>query len=1414
MSSHKALSLGCRLVFPRMREPHPWQRGLGAILTSALFLLGCWGLSDFQQQFLQALEPEEVTSYFGPEATLKGRPPSPRVRRQAAGSVLHLELLLAVGPDVYRAHQEDTERYVLTNLNMGSELLRDPSLGAQFRVHLVKMLILTQPEDAPSITGNITASLLSVCEWSRTVNPEDDADPGHADLVLYITRFDLELPDGNRQVRGVTQLGGACSSSWSCLITEDTGFDLGVTIAHEIAHSLGVEHDGAPGSGCGPSGHVMASQDAAPAPGDLTWSACSRRQVLQLLSAGRAHCLLDLPGPQAGSAGRPPQAQPGLLYGADEQCRVAFGAKAVACTFTREHLDMCQALSCHTDPLDQSSCSRLLVPLLDGTECGMQKWCSKGHCRSLAELSPVGVVHGHWSSWGPPSPCSRSCGGGVVTRRRHCNNPRPAFGGRACVGADLQAETCNTQACEKTQLEFMAEQCSQTDRKPLYLSPGNASFYRWGPAEQYSQGDALCRHMCRAIGETFIVRRGDRFLDGTRCVPSGRREDGTLSLCVAGSCRTFGCDGAMDSPQLRDVCQVCGGDNSTCQQRSGSFTGGRAREYVTFLTVTRNLTSVHVTNRRPLFTHLAVRIRGRYVVAGNSGISPSTTYPSLLEDSRVGYRVALTEDRLPLLEEIHIRGPSQDDVEIQVYRRYGEEYGDLARPDITFTYFQPKQPQAWAWAAMRGSCSVSCGAGLRWVTYGCLDQARNEWAEAARCEGSQQPAAWPESCAPRPCPPYWAAGDFGACSVSCGGGLRERAVRCVEAQGTLLRPLPPARCRVLAPEPAVVEACNPQACPVRQEGSDACSPACGADPALWNRTCVRRAEGLATAGPCPTDEKLPGQEPCVPVACPPQPDPRPLEEEATSPPGGAGVGAHAAHMWTPLAGPCSASCGRGLRELRFVCMDSVLGTPVQEELCDLGSKPASRREACRAAPCPAWWRYKLAACSVSCGGGFAQRLLYCARAHGEHEDEEVLPDTQCQGLPRPEQREACSPEPCPARWKILSLGPCSASCGLGTATRSVACVRLSQGQDVEVEGAACAAQVRPQASVPCVITDCTYRWHVSSWTQCSVSCGDGTQHRHHTCIGPQTQAPMPAGFCQHVPKPATVQSCWAGPCTGQGTPSPAPRQEVTAADLAMSGASLEWPQPRAPLLSAASWLQELLPGLQESPAEPSACGRQHLEPTGTIDMRGPGQTDCAVAIGRPLGEVVTLQVLESSLSCRTGDMLLLWDRFTWRKTCGKLSGSTFSSKTNTLVVRQRRTRPEGGVVLRYGSRPASGTPHRDCDVQRFGPSGEIVSPSKSPHGSNLGGCRIFINVAPQARIAIHALTTDVGSGTGASYISIRDTHSLKTMTFHGQQALYWESEGSQAEMEFSQGFLEARASLRGWYWTLQSRVQEPGRAAL
>lgn len=80
--------------------------------------------------------------------------------------------------------------------------------------------------------------------------------------------------------------------------------------------------------------------------------------------------------------------------------------------------------------------------------------------------------------------------------------------------------------------------------------------------------------------------------------------------------------------------------------------------------------------------------------------------------------------------------------------------------------------------------------------------------------------------------------------------------------------------------------------------------------------------------------------------------------------------------------------------------------------------------------------------------------------------------------------------------------------------------------------------------------------------------------------------PVPADFCQHLPKPVTVRGCQAGPCVGQGMASPAPHEEATAPGqtTAATAASPEWPQPHARLLSPA---QGRLPGPQESPVETS-----------------------------------------------------------------------------------------------------------------------------------------------------------------------------------------------------------------------------------
>ena len=57
------------------------------------------------------------------------------------------------------------------------------------------------------------------------------------------------------------------------------------------------------------------------------------------------------------------------------------------------------------------------------------------------------LVNGAWGEWSVYSNCTKTCGNGIQTRSRECNNPSPAYGGLSCSGPESQEQRCGLIIC-------------------------------------------------------------------------------------------------------------------------------------------------------------------------------------------------------------------------------------------------------------------------------------------------------------------------------------------------------------------------------------------------------------------------------------------------------------------------------------------------------------------------------------------------------------------------------------------------------------------------------------------------------------------------------------------------------------------------------------------------------------------------------------------------------------------------------------------------------------------------------------------------------------------------------------------------------------------------------------------------------
>ncbi|GFY71650.1 a disintegrin and metalloproteinase with thrombospondin motifs adt-1 [Trichonephila inaurata madagascariensis] len=347
-----------------------------------------------------------------------------------------------------------------------------------------------------------------------------------------------------RHVVGLAPVSGMCNPLNSCTISEGTSFQTVLVAAHEMGHSLGMEHDGhQDGNHCDSDTYVMSPTLGA---GKTTWSSCSKQYLEKFLRSPQASCL-QAPSPYTTDLLEPPPEKlPGQVYDADYQCTLRYGDGSRRSNLQTSE-EICRMLRCDTG-YGSKGVSFAAHPALEGTSCGRDKWCQGGMCvhmqRSAGTLRG-GIIDGGWSAWSSYSPCTSDCVArgsapavGIMVATRRCDNPRPQNGGRFCVGKDRRVLTCDASricslSTRKLMLdEFISDTCRQASARDNTLEITGTQF----PSQENSHS---CYVWCHKRGGGYMTQ-GWTIPDGTPC---WRGYNNQNMYCVKGECQPFDCNG-------------------------------------------------------------------------------------------------------------------------------------------------------------------------------------------------------------------------------------------------------------------------------------------------------------------------------------------------------------------------------------------------------------------------------------------------------------------------------------------------------------------------------------------------------------------------------------------------------------------------------------------------------------------------------------------------------------------------------------------------------------------------------------------------------------------------------------------------------------------------------------------------------
>nr|XP_054098923.1 A disintegrin and metalloproteinase with thrombospondin motifs 14 isoform X4 [Callithrix jacchus] len=643
-----------------------------------------------------------------------------RKRRHAKPGSYSIEVLLVVDDSVVRFHgREHVQNYVLTLMNIVDEIYHDESLGVHINIALVRLIMVGYRQSLSLIErGNPSRSLEQVCRWAHSQQRQDPGHAEHHDHVVFLTRQNF----GPSGTQGYAPVTGMCHPLRSCALNHEDGFSSAFVVAHETGH---VSYD----------------------------------------------CLLDDPFDPAWP--QPPEL-PGIDYSMDEQCRFDFGSGYQTCLAFRT-FEPCKQLWC-SHPDNPYFCKTKKGPPLDGTECAPGKWCFKGHCIWKSPEQTYGQ-DGGWSSWTKFGSCSRSCGGGVQSRSRSCNNPPPAYGGRPCLGPMFEYQVCNSEECPGPYEDFRAQQCA---KRNSYYVHQNAK-HSWMPYEPEDDAQK-CELICQSADTGDVVFMNQVVHDGTRC---SYRD--LYSVCARGECVLVGCDKEVGSMKADDKCGVCGGDNSHCRTVKGTLGKASkqagAAKLVQIPAGARHI-QIEALEKSPHRIVVKNQVTGSFILNPKDKEATSRTFTAMglewenaVEDAKESLK---TSGPLPEAIAVLVLPPAEGGPRSSLAYKY-VIHEDLL-PLIGSNNVLLEEADTYEWALKSWApCSKACGGGIQFTKYGCRRRRDHHMVQRHLCDHKKRPKPIRRRCNRHLCSqPVWVTEEWGACSRSCGKlGVQTRGLQCL-----------------------------------------------------------------------------------------------------------------------------------------------------------------------------------------------------------------------------------------------------------------------------------------------------------------------------------------------------------------------------------------------------------------------------------------------------------------------------------------------------------------------------------------------------------------------------------------------------------------------------------------------------------